>query len=127
MKITVSQNADINQLMAEAKAAGIQTVNVHFNVSAYETKNDCPPEIDLLCQLLKKLPSPRINNLILKAMVASCRMFETKKEAAVFLGVSAETIYEYVSKGKPFQFACRGGGHKQIGDGSQSDTELDSQ
>ena len=109
MKTKIIQSCDIRQLQAALQNSGVQSVNVQFNVNQYETKSDLPEEIVLLQAVLEKLPEPRINNLILKAMVAVCQMFDTKKEAAKYLGMSAETIYEYVSMGKPFNFSCRGG------------------
>lgn len=98
----------INQ-ECKIKSIGTQPIQVTMVVNSYETDRDrLPPNMLSLLEILKGLPHPRINNLILKAMVVACRSFKTKKEAADWLGLDPHTLHKYITEGKPFSFSGRG-------------------
>jgi len=100
--MNIKQKCDI-------KAIGAQPIQVTMVVNNYETDRDRLPENMLsLLEILKGLPHPRINNLILKAMAVACRSFQTKKEAADWLGVDPHTLHKYIFEGKPFSFSGKG-------------------
>jgi hypothetical protein len=69
-----------------------------------------------MCDLFNEVHPPRLNNLILKAMVAACRLFPTKKEAAEYLGISDETLCRYITEGKPIRFSSRNNGFAALGE-----------
>lgn len=109
-KTKIIQNVFISPAILSAINDG--KVQIVINQNNAVTQSDLPKADEAtFWEYLMSLPEPRINNLILKAMVIACKMCPTKKDAAKFLGISEETIYKYVSEGHPFNFNCRGGGH----------------
>ena len=98
----VSQKLDV-------RAVGSQPITINMQVQNYETVSDrLPQEMLDLFAFMEKLPHPRVNNLILKAMVVASRKFSTYKEAADWMGVSPRMFTEYISLGKPFSFSGKG-------------------
>ena len=92
----------------DVKSIGTQPISVTMVVNNYETARDgLPPNMLSLLEILKDLPHPRVNNLILKAMVVACRSFKTQKEAADWLGLDPHTLNKYITQGKPFSFSGR--------------------
>lgn len=109
MKTRINQNIFLDPQCLGGPKDG-QGVKITVNQYNYaETVSDRPPpEMLELFEFINRLSHPRINNLILKALVIASRKFPTYKEAADWLGVSPRMFTEYISSGKPFSFAGKG-------------------
>lgn len=124
MKTKIIQNFNegaLDALIAEKSAQG-KTVIVQMiqnNQVNARTERDIPRGIHLMCDVFNEVGPPRLNNIILKALVAACQVCKTKKEAAEFLGVSYETMLRYVDEGKPIRFSSKNNNFAALGDGSE--------
>ena len=116
----VSQNVHIDQKTLAAIQGEGQKVQIIVQQNNYTASDKVSPDKQAFMDFIDSLPEPRINNMILQAMVLAYRLCGGKQEAANWLGVSEKTIHRYVSEGKPFEFDCRHSGNKQIEDGSKT-------
>jgi len=109
----INQVCHIEDLKAALAGSGVQTVNIVFQANDNKnleinkrpfTASDFPPDMVSMIKLIQAMKEPRLNNLNLLAMRAVAQMFDTKAEAASYLGISIPTLTKTIAEGKSIKF-----------------------